>query len=484
MRRSFLAMSLLCLASACATVPRAAPEDSTPPASEAFRQQPPEPGEPPELVLPRFEQATLDNGLTVLVSTRKELPLVYTGVAFAAGSARDPKGKGGLAEMTYEMLLESAAGKDTLELDRAFQDLGVSPSANVTPDGAFVGVRVLRRNVDEALALLSDVVRRPDFTREDFERRKNLQLSALVRQSGNPSFLAKQAYLKAVFGEEHPYGHPVSGVMETVESVTLPDVKRFYQENVGPKAAALVMAGDVTLEEAVEWARRAFGDWEGEATLPPVPPAPPALPRERVLFVPRPGLEQTMVVVGRPGVEVGHPDEYALELATTIFGGFFGSRLNMNLREDKGYTYGANAHLDARLGGGPLTASSAVRADVTGPALTEFFRELEGLRERPMTQEELEAAREGLIRGIPGAFETVSGLGASAAELFLQRRPMDEFARRVKGLEQATPAEVQRVAETYLNPEAMKVVLVGDPEVIEQQVGPLKLGKLKPQPER
>ncbi|HSP79549.1 MAG TPA: pitrilysin family protein, partial [Myxococcaceae bacterium] len=308
MRRSFLAMSLLCLASACATAPRAVPEPrpeaSAAPASEAFRQQPPEPGEPPELVLPRFERATLDNGLTVLVSTRQELPLVYTGVAFAAGSAQDPKGKGGLAEMTYEMLLEGAAGRDTLALDRAFQDLGVSPSASVHPDGASIGVRVLRRNVDEALALLSDVVRRPDFRREDFERRKELQLSELVRQSGNPGFLARQAYLKAVFGEEHPYGHPVSGALETVGSVTLPDVKRFYQENVGPKAAALVMAGDITLEEAVELARRSFGDWEGEATLPPVPPEPPALPREQVLFVPRPGLEQTVVVVGRPGVAV------------------------------------------------------------------------------------------------------------------------------------------------------------------------------------
>ncbi|HSP77554.1 MAG TPA: insulinase family protein, partial [Myxococcaceae bacterium] len=175
-----------------------------------------------------------------------------------------------------------------------------------------------------------------------------------------------------------------------------------------------------------------------------------------------------------------HPDEYALELATTVFGGFFGSRLNMNLREEKGYTYGASASVEPRLGVGPLTASSAVRADVTGPALTEFFRELEGLRERPMTQEELEAAREGLIRAIPGAFETVSGLGASASELFFKRRPMDEFARRVTGLEQATPAEVQRVAEAYLGPEAMKVVLVGDPEVIERQVGPLELGRLEP----
>lgn len=164
----------------------------------------------------------------------------------------------------------------------------------------------------------------------------------------------------------------------------------------------------------------------------------------------------------------------------TVFGGFFGSRLNMNLREEKGYSYGARASVDPRLGVGPLTASSAVRQDVTGPALLEFIQEMRGIRERPMTQKELEAAREGLIRAIPGEFESVEGLGASAAQLFFKRRPLDEYARMVRGLEKATQAEVQRVAEAYLGPEAMQVVLVGDPEAIHQQVGKLNLGKLEP----
>ncbi|HYO56408.1 pitrilysin family protein [Archangium sp.] len=487
MRRLFVAVSILALAAACKTAPEPAPE--APPAPEtpappenpeAFRQQPPKPGEPPELVLPKFEQAKLDNGLTVLVSTRKELPLVYAGVAFAAGGSQDPKGKWGLADITYKMLLEGAAGKDTTALDQAFQDLGVSPSVSVNPDGASIGARVLERNTDTVLALLAGVVRGPNLAQKDFERRKKLQLAELVRAMGSPGFLAQQAYLDAVFGPEHPYGHPVSGLPATVDTVTLKDVKSFYQKNVGPRTAALVMTGDITLDEAVALARKYFGDWKGSATPPTVPPTPATLPRQQVVFVPKPGLDQTMIVVGRPGIAVGHPEEYALELATTVFGGFFGSRLNMNLREDKGYSYGAGASADARLGVGPLTASSAVRADVTGPALTEFFREMKGIEERPITEKELAAAREGLIRAIPGEFESVEGLGASAAQLFFKRRPLDEYARTVTGLEKATPAEVQRVAETYLGPAAMQVVLVGDPEIIQQQVGPLELGKLVP----
>ncbi|PTL77116.1 pitrilysin family protein [Vitiosangium sp. GDMCC 1.1324] len=489
MRRLFVAVSVLALAAACRTAPEPVPETpppapetpSTPaPDPEAFRAQPPKPGEPPELVLPKFEQAKLDNGLTVLVSTRKELPLAYVGVAFASGGSEDPQGKAGLADITYKTMLEGAAGKDSQALDQAFQDLGVSPAVSVNADGASLGTRVLKRNADAVLALLADVARKPNLAQKDFDRRKKLQLAELVRAMGSPGFLAQQAYLDTVFGPEHPYGHPVSGLPATVDTVTLKDVRSFYQKNVGPKAAALVMTGDVTLDEAVALAKKYFGDWRGSGTPPPVPPTPPVPPRQQVVFVPKPGLDQTVMVLGRPGVAVGNPDEYPLELATTVFGGFFGSRLNMNLREDKGYSYGAGASADARLGVGPLTASSAVRANVTGPALTEFFHELKGIRERPITQKELEAAREGLIRAFPGEFETVEGLGSSASQLFFLRRPMDEFARTVEGLQKATPAEVQRVAEAYLAPDAMQVVLVGDPEVIQQQVGPLELGKLTP----
>ncbi|MBN1206481.1 MAG: insulinase family protein [Myxococcaceae bacterium] len=487
MRRLFLALSILTLAS-CATTPAPQPEPTPAPVAEppkaedpqAFRAKMPTPGTPPELVLPSFEEAKLDNGLTVLVSSRRQLPLVYVGVAFASGGAVDPVGQGGLAELTYKMLLEGAGGRDTIALDNAFADLGVSPGLSVNPDGAFVGVRVLTRNADPALALLSDVVRKPTFSPKDFERRKKQQLADLVRNLGSPRFLAQQAYLKAVFGDAHPYGHPVGGLPATMEKLTLQDVKRYYQKNVGPRAAALVVVGDVTREQAVQWAKKYFGDWKGAAVPPPVPPAPPSPPREQLSVVYKPGLEQTFVLVGRPGLAMGHPDEYSLELATTVFGGFFGSRLNMNLREAKGYTYGAGAMSDPRLGVGPLTLYSAVRADVTGPALSEFVRELNDVKARPITSQELESAREGLIRSYPGFFETVDGLGSNVAQLFFKRRPLDEFARQVAGLEKATPAEVQRVAEAYLDPAAMQIVLVGDPDVIQKQVGPMNLGKLAP----
>lgn len=449
-----------------------------PPAPDAWRAQPPSPGQPPQLVLPRFEKNTLANGLTILVATRHELPLASVGVAFAAGSASDPTGQAGVAELTYQMLAEGAAGKDALALDTAFADLGGGLSVSTNPDGALVGTRVLRRNLEAASALLADVVLKPSFAPRDFDRRRKQTLSDLARRMGEPRFLAQQAFVATVFGPEHPYGHTVGGTPASVERLTLAQSKGFYQKNVGPKAAALVFAGDVTLEQATALAQKHFGTWKGEAALPPVPPAPPVTERAQVVVVPKPGLEQTVVLVGRPGLASSDPHGATLDIASTVFGGFFGSRLNMNLREAKGYTYGARAGSDARLGVGPLTASSAVRADVTGPALQEVVNELKGMKTKPITVRELEEAREGMVRAFPGSFETVEGLAASAASLFFERRPLDEYEAQVKALQGASAVQVQSMAEAFFEPGKVQIVLVGDPERIRSQVGGLGLGPL------
>lgn len=447
---------------------------------ESWRANRPAPGEPPELVTPTIRKAVLDNGLEVYVAERHDLPIVSINVAFAAGSANDPPGKAGLAEITYLTLLEGAGDLDALALDEAFADLGTSAFASVSYDGALVGTQVLTRNLDEAARLLAEIVLRPRFRPESFERRKQLQLGSLAGMVGNPRYLASVAFSEAVFGKDHPYGQPRSGTPESVGGLQLADAKAFWQRHAGPKAAAFVAAGDITLEEAVELARRYFGGWRGEATRPPKPSAATTgTERKAVVFVPKAGLNQTVIQVGRPALEAGHPDQYALELASTVFGGFFGSRLNMNLREERGYTYGARAWVDPRRAVGPLVASSSVRADVTGPALEQFIAEMEELKTRPIGPDELEPAREGLIRSLPGSFETVGGLAATAAWLYWMEEPLDYYARLVEGIERTSAEAVQAAAEKYFDPAQMQIVLVGDPDVIREQVAPLGLGPLE-----
>ena len=481
MRRILLATTLLAFSFGCATTKTA--EGAAPAreaeVSDAWRAQPPQPGEPAELVTPTFEKKVLENGLTILVSERHDLPLVSVNVAFSAGAAVDPAGRAGLAEVTYETLLEGAGKLDALALDEAFADLGTAPYVSVGQDGAMVGTQVLTRNLDAATALLADIVLAPQFREASFERRKQQQLADLALQVGNPRYLASETFAEVAFGETHPYGKLASGTPATVGKLTLADAKAFWKKHAGPKAAAFIATGDITMEEAEALARKYFGAWKGTAQ-PVAKPGPPAsTAREHITFVAKPGLNQTMIIMGRPAVEAGNPDEYALELASSIFGGFFGSRLNMNLREARGYTYGARAYVDGRRGVGPLIASSSVRADVTGPALQEFINELQGIEQRPITDEELEQAREGVIRSIPGSFESVSGLAGAAASLFWKDRPLDHYEQMIDALEGLELAAVQAAAEKYFDPAQMHIVLVGDPQVIQQQVEPLGLGALR-----
>jgi zinc protease len=459
-----------------AKVPTVATEEV--PETERWRAEAPEPGEPPELVTPLFEEARLENGLRVIVSRRTELPLVSMNVAFLAGSGDDPAGKAGLAKLTYDLLLEGAGDLDAMALADAFADLGTSPYTSVGPDGALVGVRVLSRNAAPALDLLASIVRAPRLSEEDFARKRGEMAANLSRLMGEPRWLAGEALSAEVFGAAHPYGQPGDGTPSTLEALSLEDVRAYHRAAVGPSAAAFVVTGDVDLETAVAWAEAHFGDWEGEAAEATVPPVPEVRDRGQVVLIEQPGLQQTMVMLGRPGLAVGDDDELPLLLAGQIFGGMFGSRLNQNLREDKGYTYGAFSRVDARRGVGPLTAGSAVHAEVTGAALEEVFGELNGLRAQPISADELEAAREGIIRAIPGWFETIEALARTGATLFWRDLPMDRYEVLIAGLTAVTLEEVQAAAERYFDPATMQLVLVGDPEIVRTQVTPLGLGEI------
>ena len=449
------------------------------PESEGWRAEAPEPGEPMDLDVPLFEEGRLDNGMRVIVSRRPDLPLVSFSVAFLAGSASDPSGKGGLARLTYQLLLEGAGERDAMELADAFADLGTSPYTRLPFDGGLVGVSVLTRNANPALELLADMVRRPRLAEADFERQRSEQKANLTRLLAEPGYLSRVAIAKMVFGEDHPYGRLSHGTTDSLAALTLQDVQDFYDSHLIPTSAAFVATGDVDLDTAMEWAEAHFGDWRTEKERDPLTPAAPTpFERRRILVIERPGLQQTRVMLGGPALAVGDENEVPLRLASQVFGGMFGSRLNLNLREDKGFTYGAYSSAAPRRGVGLVSAGSAVETGVTGAALTEIFKELHGLRERPITDEELHAAREGFIRAIPGWFETVGALGQTGARLFWRDLPMNHYSRLVESLEAVTLEQIQDVAVRYFNPDTLQLVLVGDPEVVEEQVVDLDLGRL------
>ena len=445
----------------------------------AWRSQRPDVPPPVTPVLPTFEQATLPNGLTLLVTHLDALPMVTFNLVSKGGATFDPPAKAGLTSLTYDLLEEGAGALDALAFSDAVADLGAEFGAGADRDSAGVHMGGLARHADAMLGLLADAVIRPRLQAPDFERKKAQTIATLLQRRGSPQGLAFEKIPALIYGPAHPYGHPPTGTPETVQGLTLDDVKAHYARIFGPKSSALVVAGALTLAEATALAEAHFGAWAPEgATPPPAVPAVAAKTRKTVTLVDKPGAAQTMMVVGRPLFARGHPDEDALKLANEVFGGSFSSRLNMNLREDKGYTYGASGQASFRTGAGVFIAYSALRADVTAPGVKETMAELAAMKKRPPTTEELEMARSGLIRSLPGQFESTGAVAGGAASLFVYSLPLDYFARLGARYTAVDLAAVRKAAATYLAPGAMQILLVGDRGAVEKPVKALGLGKL------
>ncbi|MBN2341833.1 MAG: insulinase family protein [Deltaproteobacteria bacterium] len=473
-------------ASSKPAVQTSAPETASVPKRDtaAWRNNPPQAGPAPEVVIPHFQQASLKNGLTVMVVERGTLPLVSMSLVFKSGSAVEKTTKEqGLADFTYELMMEGAGKKDGVALAAAFADLGTQMNVRTSEDSAAFKTLLLKKNIDAGAQLLAEVISKPTFAKPDFERKQKERIANLQSLMGNPNYLGSISIAGQVYGDAHPYGHPVMGTPKTVEQFTLKQVKAFYKANVQPQNAAFIVAGDITLEDAVALANQHFGTWQRRGSqrnrnAEPAEPSNNNPPNFSIVMVPKPGMNQTIISVGQRAFPVGHADEWALRIAIDAFGGMFGSRLNMNLREDKGYTYGARGQLDAMLQDGAAMFSTSVQADVTGAALMEVIQEFDKLNSRPLADAEFTAAKENVLKSVSGWFESVSGLGNAAQSIFARQLPLTRYADMVTAYEQLTLERVQSAA-AYLNRDSLQVVLVGDPEVIKEQLKSVSLAEPK-----
>ena len=483
-----LILSMVFVWSACSaskpaaveTVPQAPDTEETAPTpvkntdAAAWRQTPPTPGPEPAVVIPVFEQAQLPNGLTVMVVRRPALPLVSMSLALRSGSGEESTpAMEGLADFTYEMMLEGTQTKDAIALSEAFADLGTQMVVHTSEDGAAFKALLLRKNLDAGLDLLNEILTEPAFKKKDFTRKKKERIADLQSLLGNPNYISKNAIALQVYGATHPYGHPVMGTPAVVDAYTLKALKRFYKTHVMPANAALVLTGDISLAEAVAVATEKLGKWQNTAKLPVIAPIRvdrTKLPTFSLAMVEKPGMNQTIIAAGVEALPVGDPDEWALRVAIDAFAGMFGSRLNMNLREDKGYTYGARGHLDAMYLDGAAMLSTSVQADVTGAALSEVLKEFDSLKRHPITEAEFNAARENVLKSVSGWFEDVSGLGNAAQSIFERHLPLSRYADMVAAYRKLTLDDVRAAADKYLDPSLIQIVLVGDPAIIDAQL--------------
>jgi len=443
--------------------------------AEPWRNTVPSAGTMSKATLPTPKRFALPNGLQVYLVESHNLPIVASNLVLRSGSGADPKGSPGLAGFTASMLDEGTASMDALAIANKMYSLGASLSTGATSDGSNASVRALKQNARAAMDVLGDVVLHPAFPEKDVDRVRNDRLTALLQQRDQPFQTAIRVMNASLYGPTHPYGHTGLGTEESIKKISRDDLLSFYKSWYGPKNAALVMVGDLSEAEARKLATDVFGGWQGDAAAPPPPPEG-ATASSRVIIVDKPESPQTAVLAGQVGVTRSNPDYEKLDVMNTVLGGLFSSRINLNLREDKGYSYGAFSFIGQNRGVGPVMAGAAVRADVTGPSIDEVLKEVTKMRDAGVTDDELKMAKDAMVRSIPANFETTFSTAGTLSQIYMYDLPLDYYQTYPTRIDAMTKDEVGAVAKKYLTPDRMLIVAVGDKKVIEPQISKLSLG--------
>jgi predicted Zn-dependent peptidase len=409
------------------------------------------------------------------VVERHELPIVAVEIATDRGADQVGPAIGAFAG---DMLVQGTKRRGALEFSDAMGKLGASYGAWVGYDSGGVSGQSLAPKLGEMLSLLAEAYTSPAFAKAEVDRERARRITALAEMNDRPSSLLTITLGRTLYPAGHPYSVPLLGTEEALKKVTPADLSRFHAAHFQPDRTTIAFAGDITRAEAIQQAERVLGGWKGTAAQAKDPEAPPALAAGAppILVVDRPKLTQSTVVVALPGVPRSTPDYEAILVMNTILGGKFSSRLNMNLREKHAYTYGARSGFDMRHGPGPFSAGGAIVRESTGPAVKEIFSEIRRMRGELVSAEELEDAKSNLIRQLPARFETAGATASTLSSLAIYRLPLDEFATRAAKIQRVTPGDVRRVAEAYLVPERMRVVMVADASAVREQLAALGLG--------
>jgi zinc protease len=429
---------------------------------------------------PEVKTAKLDNGMDVFVLERPELPKVAVTLATRAGAVADPQGKEGVAHLTVATVDMGTPTRKALDIENALGDLGTSLSGFAARESTQVGYEVLKRNLAPSLAIFADVVRNPIFPASEVDREKKRHLDSLSQQAKNANAVAARVRSMLAFGPDHPYGRPAQGLPGTVEGITREDIDTFHETYWKPGGSALIFSGDITLAQATDLANRYFGSWAGGA--PPVVqiPAPrPAAPG-KIYIVDRQDAAQTVVTQFIPAPARKTPDYYTLSLADSVWGGGgFGTRLNLNLREEKGYSYGVFSGLSLFSESGLWFAGGGVQTNKTKESLVEFDKELKNIAgAKPISDAEFADAKAKITRGYAQQFESLSRLNQQVADLWTAGLPMAELQKEYDEASKAEISAVRAAAQKYAKPDRATVLLVGDLDKIEAGVRDLKLGDI------
>jgi zinc protease len=446
--------------------------------AQAWRKNPPQYGPQPKLALPEPRIFTLANGLKVYLVEAHELPVFSASLVTLGGSEGDSPSKPGVAGFAAAMLTEGTTNRTAPQIADDTDQIGASLSKNAGNDNAYLRISALSNVADPALNLLADISLNPAFSDKEIDRIRKQRLTSLLQMKDEPVQVAFTVADRALYGADSPYGYRSIGTEASIKATTRTDLADFWKERYVPANSALIFAGDLTEKQARDLAEKYFGKWstKGIVSQPPTAPAPPT---RHVILVDLPSAPQTAIWAAGIGAPRSTPDFASLNVVNTMLGGLFSSRINMNLREQHGYTYGAFSLFQFMRGSGPFFAGASVRTDVTGPAVHELFTELDRIRTSPLTEDELKRSKDNLIRKLPGDFETVEETSGKMSDLFTYQLPLDYYRAYPAQIDAVTSEQAASAALKYIHPENMILIAVGDKAKIQPEIEKLDLGPIE-----
>ncbi|MFL5640564.1 MAG: M16 family metallopeptidase [Gemmatimonadaceae bacterium] len=427
---------------------------------------------------PEFIDQRLPNGIRLVTAQVTKLPVVTVLVVVDAGSTNDPAGKEGVAALTAGTLLEGTDQFDGADIAEKFEQLGASVESGADWDSSFVKITTLTERIEEAASFLGDVMSAPAFPEREIERLKAERLAEILQLETEPRGLADEKFSEFLYAPESRYSRPDEGSTESVSSLSRKDVQGFYRARYRAGSTTVIVAGDISTDEARGLIARAFRSWS-TGSAPDQPLVTNARTnRKSIHLVDKPEAPQSELRVGHIGLPRKHRDFFATLVMNAVLGGLFGSRINLNLREVHGYTYGASSFYDWRRGAGPFLVSTAVQSEVTAPALREILSEIDRIRSEEISDEELSLARDYLDGVFPIRYETTAAIASALATLVIYDLSADYYQSYRTNIRAISATAVLEAAKSHLHPDELQTVIVGDARVIRDSVASLNLGEL------
>jgi len=435
----------------------------------------------PTFTPPAIQKTTLSNGMELYLVENHKLPLVQMNLLVKSGWAADPTDRPGTAALTADLLNEGTKSRSALEISDEAQRLGLNFGTGAGYDNTTVSLNALKKNLDAGLELVSDVVLNPTFPEEELERLRQIYLGRIQQEANQPFTIAYKNFNRELYGNGHPYAQPYtgSGTAESITALTRDDILKYYRANFVPNNTAAIVVGDLSLDEAKDKLERAFKNWKrGDVKQSTIATAAP-LQKTKICLIDKPGSAQSTVIIGNLVGSRSDPGYLPATVVSQVLGGGPGARLFKNLREDKGYTYGAYSFISGRRGQGALVAYAQVQTDFTKEAIVEFMKELRGIRgEIPVSDEELADSRNNLTKGFPQDFQSLGGVAGQLATIVAQELPLDEWQSYIDRINSVDGQTLLQSAGNCVRPGEVLIMVVGDRAKIEAGIKELNLGEL------